>query len=115
MSKRAAQFAPFAALHGHKEAIHEVTRTTEQFVELDPTEFQELSRRLTLYMSLPTPRPMLGITYFEPDPTKPGGRYVSLDGVTIKKVEAAYGEITLTDGRVIAMASVSDITGEWLD
>lgn len=38
MSDRAAQFAPFAALTGHREAIEETARATEEKIELDEYE-----------------------------------------------------------------------------
>ena len=40
MEERAAQFSPFAALTGHKEAIHETARLTNERVE-HGTLFQE--------------------------------------------------------------------------
>lgn len=43
---RAAQFAPFAALTGHDEAVRETARLTEEEIELDEYEVAELNRKL---------------------------------------------------------------------
>ena len=46
MEARAAQFAPFAALSGHEEIIHETARLTEEEKDLSPDEARLLSERL---------------------------------------------------------------------
>lgn len=50
MENRAAQFAPFAALTGHSEAIAETQRITEQIKELSDYEKTELSSKLSLIL-----------------------------------------------------------------
>ena len=51
MSKRAAQFAPFAALSGYDEAIGETARITSPRIELSEHEQYILSRRLDYILS----------------------------------------------------------------
>ena len=53
---RAAQFAPFAALNGHGEAVEETARTTSYKIELDEYRLKELNDELkpiwNYYLSL---------------------------------------------------------------
>lgn len=110
MENRAAQFAPFAALTGHDSAIAETARTTDSDIELSAEQLQELSRRLNYVMSL-SECPVIEITYFRPDAHKAGGSYLTIRG-SIRKVEVAYGIITLTDGTEIPIHAVIDIKGD---
>jgi hypothetical protein len=73
LRNRAAQFAPFAALNGHEEAIQEAGRFTEESVELTESEVGQLDR--TLQEVLTRPEQPVSITYFVPDATKQGGSY----------------------------------------
>ena len=47
-ASRAAQFAPFAALSGHEEAVTETARLTEGEIERDECAKAELDRRLRI-------------------------------------------------------------------
>lgn len=51
MANRAAQFAPFAALTGHDEAIAETARQTSAHTEVSADQLQELSRKLSYALS----------------------------------------------------------------
>ena len=46
ISDRAAQFAPFSALTGYKDAIIEVDRYTQEFIELDDSEKEVIGQKL---------------------------------------------------------------------
>lgn len=48
---RAAQFAPFAALTGHDEAIKETARLTESPVELSEEQAEKLDKRLQMLLA----------------------------------------------------------------
>ncbi len=76
LRNRAAQFAPFAALNGHEEAIQEAGRFTEESVELTESEVGQLDR--TLQEVLTRPEQPVSITYFVPDATKQGGSYATV-------------------------------------
>ena len=73
MSDRAAQFAPFAALTGHKEAILEQQRITQTKRILSNEEKLEINEKITELMHL---KSKCRITYFEKDKTKSGGQYL---------------------------------------
>ena len=73
MSDRAAQFAPFAALTGHKEAILEQQRTTQTKRILSNEEKLRINEKIIELMNL---KSKCRITYFEKDRTKSGGQYM---------------------------------------
>lgn len=73
MSDRAAQFAPFAALTGHKEAVIEQDRITQEKRILSNEEKLEINEKITELMHL---KSKCRITYFEKDKTKSGGQYM---------------------------------------
>lgn len=74
MSDRAAQFAPFAALTGHKEAILEQQRTTQTKRILSNEEKLEINEKIIELINL---KSKCRITYFEKDKTKSGGQYLN--------------------------------------
>ena len=74
MSDRAAQFAPFAALTGHKEAILEQQRTTQTKRILSNEEKLEINEKIVEMVKL---KSKCRITYFEKDKTKSGGKYLN--------------------------------------
>lgn len=74
MSDRAAQFAPFAALTGHKEAVLEQQRTTQTKRILSNEEKLEINEKIIELMNL---KSKCRITYFEKDRTKSGGQYLN--------------------------------------
>lgn len=74
MSDRAAQFAPFAALTGHKEAILEQERITQTKRILSNEEKLRINEKIIELMNL---KSKCRITYFEKDKTKSGGKYLN--------------------------------------
>jgi hypothetical protein len=74
MSDRAAQFAPFAALTGHKESILEQQRTTQTKRILSNEEKLEINEKIIELMNL---KSKCRIIYFEKDKTKSGGKYLN--------------------------------------
>lgn len=75
MSDRAAQFAPFAALTGHKEAVIEQGRITQEKRILSNEEKLEINEKIIELMNL---KSKCRITYFEKDKTKSGGQYLKM-------------------------------------
>lgn len=74
MLDRAAQFAPFAALTGHKEAILEQQRITQTKRILSNEEKLRINEKIIELMNL---KSKCRITYFEKDRTKSGGQYLN--------------------------------------
>ena len=101
---RAAQFAPFAALTGHGEAIAETARITESAVELSDDGIAILNEKLRSLV----PGERVDVVYFRPDIRKAGGAHVRHTGV-VKKIDAAAGALAMADGTVIAFSGILDI------
>lgn len=110
---RAAQFAPFAALSGHDDAIEETARLTDVQRELTQGERDVLNRKLNCLLQRDD-SPIVEITYFRHDRRKSGGRYCTVAG-TIKKVDDIGGRLLLTDGTAIPLSTVSDMRSEVFD
>lgn len=100
MMSRAAQFAPFAALSGHNDAINETARLTSNKIELSTEESALLSRRLSIAISRINEQRPITFTYFVHDLKKSGGKYV-VKTAPIKKVDEYERLIVLTDGTAI--------------
>ncbi len=109
MSDRAAQFSPFAALTGYEAAIQETGRLTETRLLLTEDELEILNRKYCLLEdSIRTGCDVI-ISYFLPDNRKDGGAYCSVCGI-VKKIDLSAREIYMTNGTVIQMDDVADIT-----
>ena len=93
---RAAQFAPFAALSGYDDMIDEEARLVDNKIELSEEELGELNRKLGLMdeMIRNGIRPVASITYFVPDPLKPGGEYRTITE-KVRRVDPAAGTVQL--------------------
>ena len=102
MNKRAAQFAPFAALTGYDDAVAETARLTDDRVDLTEDAVNELNRRI--YEASASGRE-IRIVYFVPDDRKAGGAYMEVTG-KIRKIEP--GEIILEDGSRIRTENIVD-------
>lgn len=103
---RAAQFAPFAALTGHEEAINETSRYTEERIELTEEQKENIDRELQELRDCGTNR-NVRIVYFEPDRLKKGGRYVEFRG-TVKKINSG-GQLILENDKVILYDNIYEV------
>lgn len=106
MSHRAAQFAPFAALSGHDEAISETIRTTDSFKELTENEKIIISGKLKYALEKHSD---VVITYFIADKSKEGGYYKKIRG-KIKKWCEFDNTIVFIDGLSIRIDLIYDIS-----
>lgn len=97
---RAAQFAPFAALTGHKESINEASRITNSKKELDENQKEILNNKLN-YILLNLDKLLeIKITYFQADLKKSGGKYVTVLA-SIKKIDVYNKVLVLNNGKKI--------------
>lgn len=112
---RAAQFAPFAALVGHGEAVKETARLTDSHVELEDGQRERLDQRLSLLLKAmgenPGQEPVITVTYFKPDEKKDGGANVPVCG-RVKRVDGYRREIVLKDGTVLPMDAIVAMEGD---
>jgi len=105
---RAAQFAPFAALTGHEDAVKEAARLTETKIQLDEDEKQLLDQKLQYLQNHLEDRTTVNITYFVPDRKKEGGKYLAHDGC-IKKIKEFDALIIMEDGTEIPITDILQI------
>ena len=105
---RAAQFAPFAALTGHEEAVEETARLTDAKIELDENEKEELDRRLQYILQQPEGALEVSITYFLPDLRKSGGAYIKATGA-VKSLDARARILKMMDGTKILLEDILEI------
>lgn len=105
MRERAAQFAPFAALTGHDEAIVETARYVESKLELEEDVLVELDERLGTLKEKIKESPRVSITYFRPDMHKKGGTYITISG-TLKKIDEYKQKLILEEGDQIAIRDI---------
>ena len=99
---RAAQFAPFAALTGHKESINEASRITDSKKELDENQKEILNNKLN-YILLNLDKLLeIKITYFQADLKKSGGKYVTVLA-SIKKIDEYNKVLVLNNGMKIKL------------
>ena len=113
-ASRAAQFAPFAALTGHDDAIRETARPTHQRPELDEDRKQVLDQRLQHLRAHLASRPQITLTCFCPDPAKAGGTCMRRTGRAVRLDE--YGrQLLLEDGTVIPLDQLLDMDGTLFD
>lgn len=105
MSDRAAQFAPFAALTGHKEAILEQQRTTQTKRILSNEEKLEINEKIIELINL---KSKCRITYFEKDKTKSGGQY--MEGVlSFKRIDELNKVLYFKENIQIQIDDIVDI------
>lgn len=83
MEKRAAQFAPFAALTGHADAVEETARITQEKIELTEERKEQLDQVL---QALKVQDRVIAV-YFLPDRLKEGGSYQTVSGLVEKITE----------------------------
>lgn len=107
MRSRAAQFAPFAALSGHEEAICETGRYVSQKIQLTPEEQRLISTRLSLAL-VPEMKIEVSIRYFVADRSKPGGFYRTIRGF-VHSVDMETRQLHMNDSVVIPLDDISEI------
>ncbi len=106
LMQRAAQFSPFAALSGYDKAVNETVRLTESKRLLDDDARNDIDR--TLRFALLSHKPV-NITYYIPDPSKPGGSYITFTGC-IHQVDMLEDVVIMDDGSAILMYNITDIS-----
>ena len=105
---RAAQFAPFAALTGHEEAIEETARVTEEKTMLDESTIAKINEILFDIAHHLSAKQPVSITYFVPDKQKSGGAYLT-DVGTIKKIDEFEKTVLMDSGMLIPMGEIRNI------
>lgn len=102
---RASQFAPFAALTGHDEAVKETARLTDKKIELDEYAKDELNRKLNYITEHIDDEQTFSITYFVTDNKKDGGRYDTTTD-TVIKVKEHENTVVMSDKTEIPITDI---------
>ncbi len=110
MSARAAQFAPFAALSGHEEALMETARQTVSKPVLSEDDLERLNRCHQILSAHLEERPLVRFTLFVPDKTKEGGSIETVQGAA-ESINEEKRILQLADGTVISMDNVLAMEG----
>ena len=105
LEDRAAQFASFAALTGHEEAIEETARLTEKKIVLDEVAKEAISMKLFEISRNLDKKWNISITYFKPDRFKDGGFYLTDIGV-VKKIDEVEKIIVMDNGMRIEIEGI---------
>lgn len=108
---RAAQFAPFAALTGHGEAVKETSRVTERRIEMDEDLKSVLDRKLWTIRRQLASRPFISVIYFVPDSQKAGGVYKKAAG-HVKRLDEYKGVMFFDDGNQIPIAEIIELESQ---
>lgn len=108
--ERAAQFASFAALNGHEDAIRETARVTEHETELTEEEKAALDKKLQALRERQTEQPQVTVGYFKPDGRKPGGAYLTKTAC-LKRIEELPAALRFTDGSSVPIERIRQL--EW--
>lgn len=108
LESRAAQFAPFAALVGYDEEIEEAARLTDGREELSEEAVDALNQAFQKLLEHEEERPLVTVTYFQPDAKKDGGRYMTYTG-NFRFYDAEKRVVKFVDGMVIGAGQVCRI------
>ena len=105
MSKRAAQFSPFAALTGYGDAVEETARYTDSLTETTGETQDAINRALNLLEARVSLHPPVLVEYFLPDSKKAGGSYRTVSG-TLEKIRPFEQELVLSGGITIPFSEI---------
>ena len=105
---RGAQFAPFAALTGHEEAIEETARLTDGKILLSESEQEEINRTLCYLSEHLSKQPNISVTYYVPDTKKQGGAYLIKRGILLK-FRTDTQKLLFSDGTEILIPDILSI------
>lgn len=108
LESRAAQFAPFAALVGYDEEIGEAARSTDGREELSEDAIDALNHAFQKLLEHEEERPLVTVTYFQPDAKKDGGKYMTYTG-NFRFYDAEKRVMKFVDGMVIGVEQMCRI------
>ena len=108
MTKRAAQFLPFAALTGFEGEIAEAARLTEPVPELGEDALVALDEQLAFLRQRLSEQPEITLTRFVPDEKKTGGHYESQTG-RVRRLDEVHRLLILTDGAKIDIDTIVEL------
>lgn len=109
--KRAAQFAPFAALTGFDDDVKETARQVDEFTQIDEDEREMLDKKIQILNEHNIKNQEFTITYFEPDDLKDGGKYVTKK-IVLKDIDPVERMLRTKDNQKIELDLIVDINSD---
>ena len=107
LEARAAQFAPFAALTGHKEELQEERRLTKHKIIQDEGYREELDYALD-HICQSEGEICIRCEYFVADKEKDGGDYKIATGI-FKRIDSETNHLVLKDGMEIPLGDIVEL------
>ena len=113
--KRAAQFAPFAALTGYEDIVRETARLTDGEPQLAEDEKSRIAASLAFLAALTEAgeTPEVAIEYFVRDEKKSGGRVAAARGALLR-VDPVERTVTLSGAGDVPLDAIVGISGGFL-
>lgn len=111
LSRRAAQFAPFAALTGFEAMIGETARRAEAAICLDEGEIAAIDHCLRQLRDEIDLRPAVFLRFFRPDPRKEGGSFQLRRGRVVK-IDENLQILTLQSGENVQFQHILQLIRE---
>lgn len=108
LSRRAAQFAPFAALTGYDGVLAETARQTEGETELAEEEKAVIDRRLGWLKAHLEAAPSVTVKVFRPDDRKAGGSYRTIHSRAVK-IDEYWQKMQLESGEMIEFRNIVEL------
>ena len=106
--KRAAQFAPFAALTGYHDEIKEASRITINKRVLINEEKLSINNKLKYINDNLIGKKEVLITYYVPDKRKTGGKYINKKGI-ITKIDLYKNQLVFENKDRISIKEITKI------
>lgn len=107
-SDRAAQFAPFSALTGHKEIISDMEKVFVQKKQLDDDRVKIIDAKLKEINGKKAMHPLITVTYFDKNEQDDFGIYKTKKGY-LKKIDPYHQIIIMKDDHVIFIDDIYEI------
>ena len=111
---RSAQFAPFAALTGYEDLLKEISRMTDEEVEINEDQKEILDTKIQILKEYIDTKPLVCVVYFIKDNLKSGGKYETLIENVIKINEYSQSMI-FESGKEIYLKNIVDLSGDFLN
>ena len=113
--KRAAQFAPFAALTGYEDIVRETARLTDEAPQLDDDERSRINAALSFLCALIAAgdAPEIEVSFFRRDERKSGGSTVRAGG-RLRRVDPDERTLIFDGFGAVSIDDLVDVRGEAL-
>lgn len=109
--RRAAQFAPFAALTGFEAMVEETARCTQAPIFLDEGEIAAIDHCLQALKREMECQPMIFVRFFRPDGKKTGGSFQNRRERVVK-IDEKLQEMVLSNGEIIQFQNICQLRRE---